>query len=340
MLLNTFGQAASSLALVGLALVPNTPVLVVFAVAFVTTAMSAIQEPARSSAVPRLVPAVRLPAAMALNQVNYQIASVVGPAIGGVIIAVAGLPAAYAVDVVSFVAAVAAVLAIAPMPPLDSVARPGLAAIREGVKFAKSRPVITATFAIDLDAMIFGMPTSLFPALAVVTFHGGPTELGLLVAAPAAGALIGALLSGWVSAVRRTGRATILAVLGWGLAITAFGLATFSLPLALLFLAIAGASDVVSAVFRSTIVQLETPDELRGRMSALHLLVVTSGPRMGDLEAAAVASIVGAQLSVISGGILCILGVAVVAKLYPELSAHLSRVGSQPVVDETSSVSA
>jgi ENTS family enterobactin (siderophore) exporter len=219
---------------------------------------------------------------------------------------------------------------IAPLPPLGRVARPGLAAIREGLRFAADRRVILATFAIDLDAMIFGMPTSVFPILALDTFHAGPAGVGLLTAAPAAGAALGALFSGWVSGVRRTGRAVIVAVTAWGAAIAAFGFVTFSFPLALICLAIAGAADVLSAVFRSTIVQLETPDELRGRVTALHLLVVTSGPRLGDLEAAGVAAVVGAQVSVVSGGLICLAGLIAVVRAFPELAAHVSRMRPAP----------
>jgi MFS family permease len=174
------------------------------------------------------------------------------------------------------------------------------------------------------------MPTSLFPILALDTFRAGPAGVGLLTAAPAAGAFLGALLSGWVGRVRRTGRAVVLAVAAWGAAITAFGLVTFSFPLALTFLAVAGAADVLSAVFRSTIVQLETPDELRGRVTALHMLVVTSGPRLGDLEAAAVAAAVGAQASVVSGGLLCLAGIAAVVRRFPELGDHVSRTAAAP----------
>ena len=186
--------------------------------------------------------------------------------------------------------------------------------------------MILSTFVIDLNAMIFGMPTSLFPALALDVFKVGPAGLGLMAAAPAVGALLGAVFSGWVPAVRRIGVGVIVAVAIWGAAITLFGLSTFSFPLALFFLAIAGAADVLSAVFRSTIVQLETPDTLRGRVTSIHILVVTSGPRIGDIEAATVASIVGAQLSVVSGGLLCLAGVAVVARLFPELATHVVRV--------------
>jgi MFS family permease len=174
---------------------------------------------------------------------------------------------------------------------------------------------------VDLNAMIFGMPTALFPVLALDVFRVGPAGLGLLVAAPAAGALIGALLTGWVGRVRRTGRAVLWAVAGWGLAITAFGLSTFSFPLALAFLAVAGAADVISAVLRSAIVQLLTPDELRGRVTSIHILVVTGGPRLGDMEASAVASLAGAQFSVVSGGLLCLVGILATIRAFPELAA-------------------
>jgi MFS family permease len=323
LLITQIGLAACSIGLLALALVPDPPLIAIFAIAFVAATLGSFDQPARSSSIPRLVPAARLPAAIALNQLNFQVASVIGPAAGGVLIAVAGLPIAYAVDVLTFTASILTVWRLAPLPPLGGVGRPGLAAIREGLRFARDRRVILATFVIDLDAMIFGMPTSLFPVLALEVFRVGPAGLGLLAAAPAIGAFLGALLSGWVSMVRRIGRAVVLAVVVWGLAITAFGLSTFFFPLALVFLAIAGAADVLSAVFRATVVQLATPDELRGRVTALHILAVTSGPRIGDIEAAAIAALVGAQASVVSGGILCLVGVAAVTRLFPELRAHV-----------------
>ncbi|HSL34411.1 MAG TPA: MFS transporter [Candidatus Limnocylindrales bacterium] len=338
LLVTQLGLLACSAALVGLSLLPTTPLVALFAVAFVAAGLSAIDQPARSSSIARLVPPERLPSAIALNQLNFQSASVIGPAIGGALIATAGLPGAYFADVLSFTASLIGVWAIAPLPPLVAVARPGLAAIREGLRFAMSRRVILSSFVIDLNAMIFGMPTSLFPALALDVFRVGPEGLGLLAAAPAAGAFLGALLSGWVSAVRRIGVAVIVAVAVWGVAIALFGLSVFSFPLALVFLAIAGAADVLSAVFRSTIVQLGTPDELRGRVTSIHILVVTSGPRLGDIEAATVAAVIGPQLSVVSGGLLCVAGVVVVARLFPELAAHVS--GSGVVADERASPAA
>jgi ENTS family enterobactin (siderophore) exporter len=208
---------------------------------------------------------------------------------------------------------------------MSDAARPGLAAIAEGLRFARERRAILGSFVIDLDAMIFGMPTSLFPVLALDVFKTGPAGFGLLAAAPAVGAFLGALVSGWVSSVTRTGRAVVVAVVGWGLAITAFGLVTFSFPLALLFLALAGTADVFSAVFRSTIVQMETPDALRGRVMSIHGLVVTGGPRLGDIEAAGVAALVGPQAAVVSGGILCLLGVVAVVRWFPEFAGHTIR---------------
>ena len=266
-LVTSVGMAFCSLALAVLALGSPPSLPAIFGVAFLAASLASIDQPARSSAIPRLVPAERLPAAIALNQLNLQTASIVGPAVGGVIIAIAGLPAAYALDFVSFGAALAAIAAIGPLPPLGGAARPGLSAVLEGLRFARSRPLILSTFAIDFAAMVFGMPTSLFPALGLTVFGAGAIGVGLLAAAPAVGAFVGAALSGWVSGVRRRGRAVILAVAGWGAAIVGFGLATFSFPLALTLLALAGAADVLSAVFRSTIVQLETPDGLRGRVA-------------------------------------------------------------------------
>jgi MFS family permease len=313
------GMALTSLALVALALIPSPALIAIYLVAFLAAGLSSVDGPTRSAAIPRLVTPAHLPAAITLNQLNYQAASVVGPAIGGLLLATIGLAGAYTVDALSFVASLAALLIIGPLAPIGRVTRPGIAAIREGLRYAADRRVILSTFAIDLVAMIFGMPTALFPVLALDVFRVGPIGVGLLAAAPAVGAFFGALLSGWVSGVRRTGRMVALAVIVWGLAIVGFGLATFSFPLALCLLAIAGAADVLSAVFRSMIIQLEAPDELRGRVMSIHVLVVTSGPRMGDLEATGVAALFGAQFSVVSGGLLCLLGVAAVARAFPEL---------------------
>jgi MFS family permease len=195
--------------------------------------------------------------------------------------------------------------------------------LKDGLKFALSRPVVRTIFAVDLIAMIFGMPRAVFPALAD-SLGMGADGVGLLFAAPAVGALAGALLSGWVGGVVHQGRAIFLAVFGWGLAITGAGLATFSLPLMLVLFAAAGGSDVLSAVFRGTVLQQTTPDQLRGRVSALDGLVVTGGPRLGDVEAGLVASAIGPAGSVLVGGAACVLFTGMLWLKSPQLKAYRS----------------
>jgi len=330
LLVTQLGLALASGSLFLLAATPGAPIWGYYAVAFVGAGLGAVDQPARSSALPRLVPRERLPAAIALNQLGFQAMSVAGPALGGLLLATVSVAAAFAFDTVTFAAAIVALLLIAPIPPHPGASRPSLATIAEGLRFVRRRPVVLSSFVIDLVAMVFGMPTALFPALALDVFRVGPAGVGLLAAAPAAGALVGAALTGWVGRIRRPGRAVIVAVAGWGLAITAFGLSAWSFPLALLFLALAGAADVFSAVLRSAIVQLETPDEIRGRVVGVHILVVTSGPRLGDAEAAAVAAVVGPQLSVVSGGILCLVGLVAVVRRFPELGRYVSPVAAAP----------
>jgi MFS family permease len=191
----------------------------------------------------------------------------------------------------------------------------------EGLRFLKQRRILQANFAIDLNAMVFGMPQALFPAVGTVVLGGGASVVGLLYAAPGAGALAGALTSGWVSRVERQGRAVIVAVAAWGLAMAGFGL-TSSVWLAVLFLAFAGAADVVSAVFRNTILQLAVPDNLRGRLSGVHIAVVSGGPRLGDLEAGAVAALTSVRFSVISGGLACVAGALAIGRWMPELARY------------------
>jgi MFS family permease len=336
LLITQIGLALCTLALVGLAISGNPPLPVLFAVAFVAAGLSAVDQPARGSAIPRLVVPERLPAAFALNQLNFQAASIIGPAVAGLLIATVGLVGAYVVDVVSFLAAFVALIVIAPIPPLGEVTRPGLAAVREGLAFVRRRPVILGSFVIDLNAMILAMPTSLFPAIALDVFRVGPAGLGILAAAPALGAFLGAVLSGWVARVRRAGLAVVVLVGMWGLAMAAFGATTlaaerglgsvaWTFPLGLAMLALAGAADMFSAVFRNAIVQLDTPDALRGRVTSIHTLVVTSGPRLGDIESALVAAVVGPGVAILAGGLLCVGGVGLIARFMPALPGHVLR---------------
>ncbi len=318
LLVTQTGLALSSLALAMLAFLPDPSILAIYAIAFVAAGLGAIDQPARASAIPRLVPAARLPAAIAMNQLVFNGSAVIGPAVGGVVLATMGIAAAYLIDVVTFAAAIVALLMISPIAPAAGAIRPSLATIVEGLRYARSRREVLATFVVDINAMVFGSPRSLYPALALDVFRVGPAGVGLMASAAALGGLMAALFSGRVTTVRRPGRAVLIAVTVWGLGITAFGLATFSFPLALLFLAIASGADVISAVLRSSIVQLITPDGLRGRVSSIHILVVTGGPRIGDAEASVVAAAIGTQLSVISGGLLTIAGLGAIALAMPE----------------------
>ncbi|MGZ8593870.1 MAG: MFS transporter, partial [Actinomycetota bacterium] len=241
-----------------------------------------------------------------------------GPALAGVVIAKADLSWAYGIDLVTYGAMLAAALSIRSMRPERAEGAPsGWAAVKEGFGYLRGRRVLQSTFAIDIVAMVFGMPRALFTLLAVTQFHAGPEVVGLLFAAPAVGALLGAVTTGWVKHVRRQGWAVTWAVGLWGAGIAAFGLVGDRLWLGLLCLAFAGAADVISAVFRSTILQLTVPDALRGRLSGIHILVVTGGPRLGDLEAGLVAAAFTPTVSVISGGLLCMAGAALVAWRVP-----------------------
>ena len=277
----------------------------------------------RGAIVPNLVQRSELPTANAIFQSLFQFGLVVGPAVAGLLLAGAGVRFVYWMDVASFAAALLAAFLISPQRPTPQPSlpgadgrRPGLRSVVEGLRFVRGHQAIQGAYLIDVNAMVFGMPRALFPALATTLFGGGASTLGFLYAAPGAGALVGALTTGWVSRIRRQGLAVIVAVLTWGVAITCFGLVSW-LPGALALLAVAGWADVISAVFRNTIIQLAVPDALRGRLSGLQIAVVAGGPRIGDLEAGAVGAAFGDTVSVVSGGLACIAGALVLARLLP-----------------------
>ena len=294
-----------------------------------TWLLASIDNPARQAATPRLVGTALVPQASALNQVLFQTTGIVGPALAGLLIAATSPTAAYTVDLVSYAGLLLAAIAMSPVPPEPpaSGTRPtGLRAVREGFGYVRGDRLIQSTFVIDLIAMIFGMPAALFPILAVEQFHRGTEVVGLLFAAPAVGALLQALAAGPITRVVRQGEAVVWAVVGWGAAIAAFGAVGPHLALALVFLAIAGAADVISAIFRSTILQVTVPDALRGRLSSIFMLVVTGGPKLGDLEAGIVAAAVSPTFSVVSGGLACIVGAFACAGAYPELRRYRAPV--------------
>lgn len=315
-------MAGSAVLLVG-ALHGRPPVWVVYLAVAIIAGISAIEGPTRSAMTPRLVGPELVPSALALNQILWNGTGLLGPALAGVVIARLGLPWAYGIDLATYGAMLLAAWRIRPVPPEPSEgATRGWAAVREGFAYLRGRRVLASTFVIDIVAMVFGMPRALFPILAATRFRGGAEVTGLLFSAPAVGALLGAATTGWVKHVRRQGAAVIWAVVLWGIGIAAFGLVGDRLWLALACLAFAGGADVISAVFRSTILQLTVPDALRGRLSAIHILVVTGGPRLGDLEAGLVAAAFTPQISVVSGGVLCVVGAALLAWRVPELRRY------------------
>lgn len=299
----------------------------IFLCTAVAAGLSGVDGPTRAAAVPNLVSREQYATAAALNQTIYQAGFIVGPSLAGLVIGQVSLTAAYWLDVATFGGALLCIARLPPLVPGGGGTRASLSSIRDGLRYVRGEKAVQGAFAIDVNAMVFGMPRALFPELGTRLYGGGAGTVGLLYSAVGVGGLLGGLFTGWVRRVQRPGRAVEVAVVVWGLGIAAFGLVTW-LPLGLLLLAIAGAADVVSAVFRNTIVQLAVPDALRGRVNALNIFVVTGGPRLGDLEAGAVAAATTPRFSVVSGGLACVAGVGVVARLLPQLRAWRAPTGS------------
>lgn len=328
------GLVAVSLALAAVALQSNPRVGWIYALTALASALNALDRPARTAMVPSLVGPEKTSAAMALRQVVFQTTQIIGPLLGGLVIATWSVSGVYFVDAVSFLAALGSLRWVPANEPTADRSESAFRAIREGFAFVRQTPLLLSIFVIDLVAMIFGMPRAVFPALAERTFEIGAAGVGLLYAAPSFGALAGALTTGWVNSIRHQGRAVLWSVTLWGAAVTAAGLSLWSLPLTLTFLALAGASDVYSAVFRGTILIDTTPERFRGRASAVQIMVVTGGPRLGDAEAGLVAGLVGAPASVVIGGVACLAGTAVVAGAFPALRDYRARIPGDPGRDE------
>jgi MFS family permease len=299
------------------------PLLVVlYAMAALHATAYALLRPPMDAMIPRVVERDELGAAAGLTQVTGSLSMAGGPALAGALLALTGPEVPYAIDLVSF-ALSALLLARLRTPPATEPRRvKPLADVKEGLRYARSRPELTGTYLVDMNAMIFGMPSALFPALAVQ--WGGPKALGLLFAAPAVGAAVASVFSGWTPRVRRQGRAIVLAAAAWGAAIVGFGFSD-GLALALAFLALAGAMDAISGVFRSVLWNATIPDEMRGRMAGVEMVSWSSGPGLGNLEAGTVASLAGLRASVVSGGVLCIVGSIALAAAIPKLWCYEAR---------------
>ncbi|WP_370155213.1 MFS transporter [Streptacidiphilus sp. EB129] len=325
-LLGASGLAVLSAALATQAFLGVRQVGVLYGVVALQAVCFALNAPARASMVPRLVPAEQLPAANALSTVSMNLGLTVGPMLGGLLIGLWSYQAAYLFDALAFSASLYAMWRLPSMRPEPAAAGGPTrrASVLDGLRFLRDRPNLRMSFLADLAAMVFGMPRALFPALAVVLFHGDARTVGLLAAAPAVGALLGALFSGWVGRVHRHGLAVLFAVLAWGLSIAGFGLAR-QLWLGLLLLAVAGAADTVSMIFRNTIMQAAAPDDMRGRLQGVFIVVVAGGPRLGDFESGTVAQLTTPTFSAVSGGLACVAALLLLTARYPSFARYDSR---------------
>ncbi|MGX9670471.1 MFS transporter [Mycobacterium sp. HM-7] len=298
----------------------------------VQQAFYAINSPTRSAAIPRMLPADQLPAANSLNMTVFQAGAIIGPLLAGVLLRWVDLSTLYFIDALTTIVPIWATFRLAPMPPEhsadDDTSRWGLAAVLDGFRYLSGNRVVLMSFVVDLIAMILGMPRALFPQMAHENFGGpvaGGTAMALLSAAMAVGAVAGGVFSGWLPRVRRQGLAVVVSIVVWGVAMAGFGLAVGRatgrpdgfLWIALVLLAVGGAADMVSAVFRSTILQEAASDELRGRLQGVFTVVVAGGPRIADAVHGAAAAVVGTTVAATGGGVLVVVGVVVSVLLVP-----------------------
>jgi len=311
------GMAVTGVGLVVNAAIASPRVWLLFVLAFFSASFFCLGVGGMRSVTPRLVPEDKVPAAMVLEGVSSSFSAVAGPALAGVLIGALGLTTTYAIDLATFVAGIASILALPAIAPVAHADRPSLRSILDGFRYVKTQPVVLGFMLVDVNAMVFGMPMALFPAIATHRY-GNPDLVGYLYAAPYAGALVASLASGWIPHVRRQGLAVAIAASVWGVAIAAFGF-TETLQLGLLMLALAGAADDVSAVFRSTMMLTATPEEMRGRLTGIEFAQVASAPTLGNVEAGLVASLTSLRFSIVSGGFMCVVGTILLSLAFPAL---------------------
>ena len=323
-LATTVGQSLLSAVLFTQAIAGVDWTWLLYVVVAAQSGLFALDSPARQAFVPRLLSKELLPAANALRQVEFNVGMTAGPLLAGFLIAVSGYATAYGLDALSFLASLWAVASLPSMSPEGGGRKAGFASVAEGLRFLMTRKVVLMTFVVDIIAMVFGMPRALFAPMADHVFHGGPSTAGALYSALAAGALVAALFGGWLGRIHKQGWAVVLAILGWGACIVGFGV-THQLWLALLLLAGAGAADMISAVFRTAILQSATPDAMRGRLGGVFIVVVAGGPRLGDARSGGSASLFGLQEAVVTGGVLVIVLTLLVAALVPRFVAYDAR---------------
>ncbi len=322
--LTEIGQTVVTATLLVNATLARPQVWLLFVCAALHAGLTALQRPSFESLLQKIVPLELMASVSALNSLRWNITTILGPSLAGIIVARYGASTAYTIDLVSFIASLTAVFLIRAVPaPAQIEERPSLKSVVEGLHYAWRRKEILGTYLIDMNAMFFGMPAALFPAMGA-TFGAG--TVGFLYAAPSVGAIIATLTSGWARKVNRHGAIVAVAAACWGLAIICFGMAT-NLYVALFFLALAGGLDMISAVFRMTIWSQTIPHHLRGRLAGLELISYTSGPKLGDAEAGLVATLFSVRTSIVSGGILCFLGSAIISALIPQFITYRGSEG-------------
>jgi hypothetical protein len=302
---------ACSIALAVQGFMHNSQVGVLYALVALQSVAYALNSPARNAMIPRLLPVALLPAASALNMASFNLGFTLGPMLGALAVKFGGFGTAYAIDVVTFSAAFYALLRLPKMPPEVGSPRAGLKSVVDGFRYLRTSRNVRMTFLVDLCAMVLAQPRALFPAMAAKVYGGGAGTVGVLQSAPAFGSLLAFLVSGWISRVRLQGLAVVTAVCAYGLAVGSVGL-TSLLWVGLIGLAFSGAADMVSAAFRSTILQVAAPDQMRGRLQGVFVVVVAGGPRAGS-----VGELFGERFALVVGGLACVAGVLLAVLRWP-----------------------
>jgi MFS family permease len=322
--LTEIGQTLVTATLVFNATLAQPQVWLLFVCAALHAGFTALQRPSFESLLQKIVPLELMASVSALNSLRWNMTTILGPSIAGIILARYGASTAYAIDLVTFASSLTAVFLIqAVPPPSQTEERPTLKSVVEGLNYAWKRKDILGTYLIDMNAMFFGMPSALFPAMAA---NFGAGTVGFFYAAPSVGALVATVTSGWAKKVNRHGLFVAIGAALWGVAMIFFGLAR-NLYVALFFLALAGGFDMISATFRMTIWSQTIPHYLRGRLAGLEMISYTSGPKLGDAEAGIVATIFSVRASIVSGGILCVVGSAIISLLLPEFIKYHGATG-------------
>jgi MFS family permease len=312
--------AASSAVLAICTILHVINLVIIYIVVLIAASVSAFEFPTRQAVVPGLVPREQMADAMALNMAMMQLTFIIGSTLGGFVIAWVGVANTYWIDVISYFVVIGSLLLmVVPRIPMAKRAQPGLGALVEGARFLRSHPIILAVLSLDFFATFFGSPKALLPVYASDILHVGPQGLGILLAATSIGAVVLTPLAGRIGRISRQGLGIVLAIIAWGVCIVAFGISPAPLWLGVLFLAGAGAADMVSMILRGVIVQLITPDEFRGRISAVNAMFVIGGPMLGQFESGLVAGLWTPQFSVLSGGLACIIATFAIAALVPGL---------------------